>query len=386
MSDPLYHVPLADSAADGPPLPAVAPAHPPRSGWWIGGGATVLGVLCFTWLYAAQTPTADSLVKPGKHPSDLVTPLAPPAEFAAVEAAARGATPQPAPSPSPTATALPDAGSLAPMTVSSAGFTSPLPVGTDPTQRLKAPALIVDLSVPPPAPASEPARASASEAARSAAGKAANAARLDSDEQFAERVSAAEPERARATQLHNLATVVPQGAIIPAVLETALNSDLPGFARAVVSRDVRGFDGSTAVIPRGSRLVGQYKSAVAQGQSRAFVIWTRVIRPDGVSIQIGSPAADTLGRAGLAGKVNRHFFQRFTNSVLLSVVNASIASVARGSGTQILIGSSQEATGLAAALLPTEAIPPTIKIAQGTPVRVFVARDLDFSGVSGGEE
>lgn len=387
MSDPFDPHPFAGSVPEGPPLPAVAPQQSPRGGWLvIGGGATALGVLCFAALYGAQSPTSDSIVTQGKHPADLVAPLAPPAEFAAVEAAARGITPQPAPTASPTAVALPDAGILAPMPAISAGFTSPLPAGPDESQRLKAPALIVDLSVPPPAQARETVSNGVGEGARPAAGKNSAAARLDSVEQFAERVSAAEPERARATQLHNLATVVPQGAIIPAVLETALNSDLPGFARAVVSRDVRGFDGSTAVIPRGSRLVGQYKSAVAQGQSRAFVIWTRVIRPDGVSIQIGSPAADTLGRAGLAGSVNRHFFQRFTNSVLLSVVNASIASVARGSGTQILIGSSQEATGLAAALLPTEAIPPTIKIAQGTPLRVFVARDLDFSGVGGGGE
>ncbi|MFM9935981.1 MAG: TrbI/VirB10 family protein [Novosphingobium sp.] len=374
--------PFPGSAAAGPARPEVAPQQPPRGGWLIGVGATALGVLCFVLLYAAQAPASDSIVTRSGRPADLVAPLAPPAEFAAVEAAAHGAAPEPTSTPP----ALPFAAPLPPETVATAGFALPSAAVQDETQRLKAPALIVDLSVPPPAPANEPAKASPGDMAKVAGGKGSNAARLDGDEQFAERVSAAEPERARASQLRNLATVVPQGAIIPAVLETALNSDLPGFARAVVSRDVRGFDGSTAVIPRGSRLVGQYKSAVAQGQSRAFVIWTRVIRPDGVSIQIGSPAADTLGRAGLAGRVNRHFFQRFTNSVLLSVVNASIASVSRGSGTQILIGSSQEATGLAASLLPTEVIPPTIKIAQGTPVRVFVARDLDFTAVGGDDE
>lgn len=390
MSDPVIPGPFADSSGEGPPLPAVAPQQPPRGGWLIGASAVALGVLCFAWLYGAQTATLEGIATTDKRPADLVAPLAPPPELAAVEAAAHGLAPQPAPNATSTAAALPDAGIATALPVTAAGLVSPLPTGPDESQRLKAPALIVDLSVPPPAPAREGANAGggsgAGAGARLADGKAPGTGRLDSDEQFAERVSAAEPERARATQLHNLATVVPQGAIIPAVLETALNSDLPGFARAVVSRDVRGFDGSTAVIPRGSRLVGQYKSAVAQGQSRAFVIWTRVIRPDGVSIQIGSPAADTLGRGGLAGSVNRHFFQRFTNSVLLSVLNASIASLARGSGTQILIGSSQEATGLAASLLPTEPIPPTIRIAQGTPVRVFVARDLDFSGVGGGGE
>ena len=124
-------------------------------------------------------------------------------------------------------------------------------------------------------------------------------------------------------------TIVAQGAIIPAVLETALDSDLPGFARAVVSRDVRSFDGQSVLIPRGSRLIGQYKSAVSQGATRAFVIWTRIIRSDGVSIQIGSPGEDALGRAGLTGEVNRRFFARFGGSILLSVLNAGVASVAR---------------------------------------------------------
>ena len=373
--------PLSPSAA-GPPRPAVASPRPQRGGWLIGAGAISLGLLCFTLLYAARAPVSDGIVTRGGRPADLVAPLAPPAEIAAVEAAAHGVVPMPTATPTP----LPVATPLPPVTAGTPGFTGPSVAALNEAQRLKAPALIVDLSVAPPAPATEPGKAGATDAAKAADGKSGGASRLDGDEQFAERVSSAEPERARASQLHNLATVVPQGAIIPAVLETALNSDLPGFARAVVSRDVRSFDGSTVLIPRGSRLVGQYKSAVAQGQSRAFVIWTRVIRPDGASIQIGSPAADTLGRAGLAGSVNRHFFQRFTNSVLLSVVNAAVAAVSRGSNTQILIGSSQEATGLAADLLPTQIIPPTIKVAQGTPVRVFVARDLDFTAVGGAAE
>ncbi|MGQ4828530.1 TrbI/VirB10 family protein, partial [Enterococcus faecalis] len=79
------------------------------------------------------------------------------------------------------------------------------------------------------------------------------------------------------------------------------NSDLPGFVRAVVSRDVTGFDGNRVLIPAGSRLIGQYRSGLAAGQSRAFVIWTRMIRPDGVSVALGSPVTDTLGRAGLGG-------------------------------------------------------------------------------------
>jgi len=177
--------------------------------------------------------------------------------------------------------------------------------------------------------------------------------------------------------------MIAQGAIMTGVLETALDSDLPGFARAVVSRDVRGFDGSKVLIPRGSHVIGQYQSAVAQGQTRAFVIWTRIIRPDGASIQIGSPGTDTLGRAGLQGSVNTHFLERFSGAILLSVIYAGITSLARQPTTQVVIGSSQEAvnTGLSA-LVPT-AIPPTIKVRQGAPIRIFVARDLDFQAVQG---
>jgi len=259
----------------------------------------------------------------------------------------------------------------------------------DPAQRRRAPALVVDLgagesttaaAIPNPAltlpklPA--PGDAKAEEAA---------ASQLSAEERFAERVATGDTERARATQLRNLDTLVPQGAIIPAVLETAVNSDLPGFTRAVVSRDVRSFDGSTVLIPRGSRLIGQYKSGVALGASRLFVIWTRLIRPDGVSIQIGSPGADTLGQGGLQGKVDRHFFSRFGGSILLSVVNAGLSALANAGrdGNQVYIGSPTDATAVAAAAFQKDGgTPPTIKTPQGAPVTIFVARDLDFSGVA----
>jgi type IV secretory pathway VirB10-like protein len=204
---------------------------------------------------------------------------------------------------------------------------------------------------------------------------------LNDSEQFAKRVGEEEPDRARAVTMRNLSSIAPQGTIIPGVLETAINSDLPGFTRAIVSRDVLSFDGRAVLIPRSSRLIGQYKSAVALGQSRAFIIWTRIIRPDGVSIQIGSPGTDELGRGGLDGEVNRHFFRRFSGSILLSVLNAGVASVGSTPSTQITIGSPGAATGLVSSALQGDAIPPTIKVAQGEAINIFVARDLDFSGV-----
>jgi len=204
---------------------------------------------------------------------------------------------------------------------------------------------------------------------------------LSADERFADRVGLDEATPAKATAMQHLDAVIPQGAVIPAVMETAINSDLPGLARAMVTRDVKSFDGSTVLIPRGSRVIGQYKSGVAMGASRVFVIWTRVIRPDGVTIQIGSPAADPLGRGGLEGKVDRHFFTRFGGSIMMSVLNAGVAAVSNvRTNSQIYIGSATEAANLANSAKPSTTSP-TIQTPQGAPVTIFVARDLDFSGM-----
>jgi type IV secretion system protein VirB10 len=248
-------------------------------------------------------------------------------------------------------------------------------VSTDLAARRHAPALVVDFG------GAERPAALIKTNADTAAPTATKAGGLSADESFADRVSLDEAAPAKATAMRNLDAVVPQGAVIPAVMETAINSDLPGLARAMVTRDVKSFDGSTVLIPRGSRVIGQYKSGVALGASRVFVIWTRVIRPDGVTIQIGSPAADPLGRGGLEGKVDGHFFTRFGGSILMSVLNAGVAAVSNvRTNSQIYIGSATEAANLANTAKPSTTAP-TIQTPQGAPVTIFVARDLDFSGV-----
>ncbi len=204
-----------------------------------------------------------------------------------------------------------------------------------------------------------------------------------SDERFAARAGSRETEIARAYRLPNQDRLVPLGTVIGAVMETALNSDVPGFARAITTRDVLSFDGSRVVIPAGSHVIGEYKSGVAQGASRIFIVWTRLVRPDGVAIALASPATDDLGGGGLGGKVSRHFLERFGGAVLLSVLtgglNAATQSLARGS--TVVVSSSTEATSLAGEATRGTNIAPTITTRQGAAVRIFVARDLDFSGV-----
>ena len=185
--------------------------------------------------------------------------------------------------------------------------------------------------------------------------------------------------RARSGAFANRGTTVAQGTLIPAVLETALDSTRPGLARAIVQRDVRGFDGSRVLIPRGSRLIGEYRSEVAPGQRRALVNWIRLIRPDGVTMAIGSPASDTMGRAGISAKVNSHFFERFAGAILQSAldIGVNLASSRVGNGTTVILptGGLQGTTQI---IQPAQ-ITPTLKVKPGTSISIFAARDLDFS-------
>ncbi|HUD30660.1 MAG TPA: TrbI/VirB10 family protein, partial [Novosphingobium sp.] len=182
---------------------------------------------------------------------------------------------------------------------------------------------------------------------------------------------------AAAARSFDPATTVTQGTLIPAVLETAIDTDVPGYVRAIVSADVRSFDGKRVLVPRSSRLIGQYKSGLTAGQKRAYVIWSRLIRPDGVSVNLGSPAIAFGGETGLPGKVNSHFFERFGSAMLLSVVGG-LTTIGSG-GANVVVGGGSSAAS--AAVQSGAQIGPTIRVRQGEPIRVFTAKDLDFSQV-----
>ncbi|RYZ08756.1 MAG: TrbI/VirB10 family protein [Alphaproteobacteria bacterium] len=268
----------------------------------------------------------------------------------------------------------------------------PPPVPTGPSQadmdRLRAPALVVDLGeykapaagTPAVGPNGQPLDAAA------VAGAMSNAAgqNMNADERFAQKLGVGDSSKpARASQLRDQSNTIIEGTVIAAVLETALNSDLPGYVRAVVTRDVKGFDGSKVLVPRGSRLIGQYKSGVALGQSRTFVIWTRLIRPDGGMIELASPATDGLGRGGLDGDLNTHFWERFGGAILLTLLNIGGAAITDSSDTSIVIASTRAGVEAGSSSLTSgQNIGPTVTVPQGSPVRVFVSQDLDFSTVA----
>lgn len=238
--------------------------------------------------------------------------------------------------------------------------------------RLNAPALVIDLSQP------DPTAGPTGPAVQSIAGAIAGDA-LSGNERFAARFGGGAPAQAR--PMPNPSMTVPQGAIIAGVLETAINSDLPGYVRAIVSRDILSFDGANVLAPRGSRLIGQYRASSDLGQSRAFVMWTRLVRPDGVAVDLNSPGADALGRGGLEGETDRHFLRRFGGAILLTLLGGAASSV--GDGDTIIVAAARGGGDAASAALSEEiGVPPTIRITQGTPIRIFVTRDLDFSGVT----
>ncbi|MCB2067729.1 MAG: TrbI/VirB10 family protein, partial [Erythrobacter sp.] len=145
--------------------------------------------------------------------------------------------------------------------------------------------------------------------------------------------------------------------------------------RAVVSQDVRSHDGSRVLVPRSSRLVGQYQSGLQAGERRAYVIWQSLIRPDGVTVDLQSPATAFDGTAGLEGEVSTHFFSRFGSAMLLSVIGG-LTTVASG-GASVILGGGQSAANTA--LQQDGTRPPTIRVRMGEPIRVYTARDLDFS-------
>ena len=192
-------------------------------------------------------------------------------------------------------------------------------------------------------------------------------------------------EGVTASVLPNLHMVVPQGTQIPCTLQTAVSSDQPGFVSCVVQRDVLSASGQVVLMEKGTSIVGEYDGGLRRGQKRIFVLWNRARTPRGVIINLASPAADGLGRAGFDGKIDTHFWERFGGAILMSVVSdATKYGFSRLSDGQNLETESTERASRDASSIALENsinIPPTLYKNQGDVVSIFVARDLDFSTI-----
>jgi type IV secretion system protein VirB10 len=183
---------------------------------------------------------------------------------------------------------------------------------------------------------------------------------------------------------------VPAGEMISATLETAINSDLPGMVRAIVTRDIYSLKNSNKLISRGATLVGQFSSQVVDGQNRVLVIWNRIHMSNGVIVTLNSPGADRIGRSGQgADFVDTHFIERFRSSALLSLLGVFTATVGVSDSQDRYNSASQYRAALAnnfqnasgQSLQANSVIKPTLSINQGAEIIVFVSHDLDFKGV-----
>jgi type IV secretion system protein VirB10 len=176
--------------------------------------------------------------------------------------------------------------------------------------------------------------------------------------------------------------LVSQGTLIFAVLETAMDSTQSGQVRAMISTNVYNALGTQILIPKGSRIFGEYKGELGAGQNRAQVIWTRLIRPDGATIALDSPASDQLGRAGVKGSVDTHFGERLLSALLQSTIDfgtyAASRAVTNSNGVVVALPNAAQSAG--SQILP-EVPKPTLRVRHGTRIAVFVSRDLDFSAV-----
>lgn len=181
------------------------------------------------------------------------------------------------------------------------------------------------------------------------------------------------------------------GFVIPALLISGINSELPGQIVAQVSQDV--YDtplGKWKLIPQGSRLIGSYTSEVAYGQSRILIAWQRIIFPDGKAMDIGAmPGADGAGYAGLKDQVNSHYFRLFSSAFLMSGVTAGIALSQPNTGnfnsrptasSAMSEGLGQQLGQVTAQLIAKNLnIAPTLEIRPGYRFNVIVTKDMAFS-------
>lgn len=383
--------PLADNVPEPapPPPPAAAPPAPPAPPTPPSMGAQG----GFNVPPPPPIPTSAGQAPPPPPPPPI-PPSATPGPMAAVPGSAPipPPPPPPPPPPLPPAPVAPRRPGTAPPSPNLKGLT-PIGANTDKKEqeRLRSNMLVMNGGV-------DPAASEEQKAAES------NLNRNDPNRAFtANALAASKAEKTVATRLNNLGYTIVQGKIIDAVLESAINTDLPGYVRGIVSRDVFAEAGREVLVPKGSRLIGTYNTGINRGQVRVLVIWTRLIRPDGIDIEIGSQAIDALGRAGVRGFADNKYSEIFSAAILTSVLDIGLAitldrttnqqntTTNNANGTTVTGGAAAPAGAQALANIGNVSrevvnslldLRPTITVDQGTKINIFVNKDLTFPQIS----
>jgi type IV secretion system protein VirB10 len=187
----------------------------------------------------------------------------------------------------------------------------------------------------------------------------------------------------QAEVIANPSNTIIQGTMIQAVMETALDSSLPGQTRAMVSEDVYSVDGTRLLIPRGARLIGRYRSGVDIAERRVTIAWDRIILPDDQTVQISSFGGDELGRSGVTGSVDTRFAERFGSAALISLISAApraaTADVENETAANALEDVGDDLADATDSVIGDYlSIGPVIYVDQGARVTVMVDRDLEI--------
>lgn len=191
-----------------------------------------------------------------------------------------------------------------------------------------------------------------------------------------------------AVAMKNRDMVITKGSTIDCVLNTKFDSSVIGMITCSVTRNVYSASGRVVLIDRGSKVTGEYKGGLQQGQNRVFILWNRIETPKGVIIDINSPAAGALGEAGADGRIDSKFLKRFGGAMLVSLVNDLGRAVSEAAAEKTIGGdvnledSANTAQQMASAELEKSInIPPSLIKHQGDRVSIFVARDVYFGNV-----
>lgn len=189
-----------------------------------------------------------------------------------------------------------------------------------------------------------------------------------------------------AGQLGDRNYLITQGTMIDCVMQTKLITGQPGLLTCISTQNVMSSNGKVILIDAGTKFVGYQTGGIEQGMPRAFVAWHRLETPNGVILNLDSPGTGPLGEAGVDGKIDHHFWERFGNAILLSLVgdfgNWLSNQGSRGDNNIRFDNTTDGGQEIVAKILEHSLdIPPTLYKNQGERVGIMVARDLDFSKV-----
>jgi len=216
--------------------------------------------------------------------------------------------------------------------------------------------------------------------------------------------------RTLATVNRNPSFTLAKGTLPDCTLLTAISTDQPGFLKCILSRPVYSLDGKVVLMEAGTTFEGEYSAGMARGKKRMFAVWSRAITPNFVEVTLNSPSTDALGRSGMSGQVDQHFFERFGGAMLYSLFSDGMDYVMRreelrsqerdarnaaangdnntvyynnqGGALRNLDRTRSTADRVVESMLSQgEDIQPTLYKNQGEIIKIYIARDVDFSQV-----